>query len=463
MLDIDIGKYFSYKKTDAIVNLIEAAQYIFSHSKNESLLDEILVLSDIDMDAPLFLKYLEESLEGYKKESNAIAYYKHRVRSPAPLQGSVVTWLYYALYWAYKLDEKNSQYNYPHSLSRVVLLFHKHYLHYKAEERKQKLSSSKCQSEDFFQDIAQGLTRALEYMAVMLEENNDYLNETYFKKDATNDLGEFFLNIASSDTLEKNYFFIMKEETKDDNYLLYENISENIRLKVRLSRRIQSGTDEKTQRNQKIVGYFAKDLLQYEKLKRVVFKGERAGGKGSNRKKNRIQYTQREDFDDVLYSPDTKSSEILSHEENQEILQKKKKKYRAIPQKDEESEESLACVQNSDKQRRINRAFSANVTKKSLKLTSDYDIPIQRHLKAFIQSFSIEKIDEIFSYENLFFTLFLFSSVTGVEYERIINALWGKDEVLTLDLNEGIATVQLDDKLFAKEKTSSLFVDAQKR
>lgn len=157
MLDIDIGKYFSYKKTDAIVNLIQAAQYIFSHSKNESLLDEILVLSDIDMDAPLFLKYLEESLEGYKKESNAIAYYKHKVRSPAPLQGSVVTWLYYALYWAYKLDEKNSQYNYPHSLSRVVLLFHKHYLHYKAEERKQKLSSSKCQSEDFFQDIAQGI------------------------------------------------------------------------------------------------------------------------------------------------------------------------------------------------------------------------------------------------------------------------------------------------------------------
>ena len=462
MLDIDIGKYFAYKKTDAIINLIEAAQYIFSHSKNELLLDEILVLSDIDMDAPLFLKYLEEQLEEYKKEPTTIVYYKNRVRSPAPLQGSVVTWLYYALHWAYKLDEKNSQYNYPHSLSRVVLLFHKHYLHYKAEEQKQKLSSSKCQSEDFFQDIAQGLTRALEYMAVMAEENNDYLNETYFTKDATNDLGEWFLNIASSDTFEKNYFFIMKEETKDDNYLLYENISENIRLKVRLSRRIQSGTDEKTQRNQKIVGYFAKDLLQYEKLKRVVFKGERAEGKRSHRKKNRIQYTQREDFDAVLYVPNSTPIETMSHEEAQEILQKKKKKYRAIPQKDEESEESFACVQNSDKQRRINRAFSANVTKKSLKLTSDYDIPIKRHLRAFIQSLSIQKMDEIFSYENLFFTLFLFSCVTGVEYERIINALWGKDEVLTLDLNKGLVTMQLDDKLFAKEKTSSLFVDAQK-
>jgi len=462
MLDDNLQKYFSYKKKDAIVNLVEAAQYIFSHSKNEPLLDEILKLSGIFMDAPLFLKYLEKQLGEYKKESHTIAYYTNRVKSPTPLQGSVITWLYYALYWAYKLDDKVSKYNYPHNLSRIVLLFHKHYLHYKAEERKQMLSESKWQGEDFFQDIAQGLTRALEYMAAMVDENHDYLNETYFTKETKNDLGELFLNIASSDALEKNYFFILKEETKDDNYLLYENISEDIRLKVRLSRRIHSGKNEKTQRNQKIVGYFAQDLLQYEKLKAVVFKGTRVGKKGSNRKKSSIQYTQREDFDDLLYVPNSTSSEIMSHEEGQEILQKEKKKYRAIPQKDEESEDSSTCVQNSDKQRNINRAFSANVTKKSLKLTVDYDIPIKRHLKAFIQSLTITKIDEIFDYENLFFTVFLFSCVTGVEYEKIINALWGKDEVLSIDLNEGVVTMTLDETLFAKEKKSPLFVNAQK-
>lgn len=463
MLDDKLEKYFSYKKKDAICNLIEAALYIFSHSKNEPLLDEILVLSGIAMDAPLFLKYLEEQLAEYKKESHTIAYYKNRVKSPTPLQGSVVTWLYYALYWAYKLDEKVSKYNYPHTLSRIVLLFHKHYLHYKAEERKQMLSKAKCQGEDFFQDIAQGLTRALEYMAAMYEVDNEYLKSVYFSKNLEDDMGMHFLKIASSDTLEKNYFFIMTQETKDDNYLLYENISEEIRIKVRLSRKIQSGTNEKTQRNQKIVGYFAKDLLQYEKLKKVVFKGVRGGGtQGGNKRRYSIQYTQKEDFDDLLYASDVKSFEEMSHEEGQEVLQKEKKRYRAMPQKDEEAEDGSTCVQNSDKQRLINRAFSANVTKKSLKLTVDYDIPIKRHLKAFVQSLTITKIGEIFDYENLFFTVFLFSCVTGVDYERIIKALWDKDEILTLDLNEGIVTMKLDETLFAKEKMSPLFVKAKK-
>jgi len=462
MLDVNIERYFAYEKKDAIVNLLKAAQYIFAHSKDEPLLDEILKLSDISMDAPIFLKYLDKQLYEYKEESNNIVFYHNRIKSPTPLQDSVITWLYYALYWAYKLDEENSKYHYPHSLSRTVLLFHKHYLHYRAEEKKKLKLKSDYQGKDFFQDIAQGLTRALEYMAVMVESNNDYLNETYFTKDTKNDLGELFLNIASSDALEKNYFFILKEETKDDNYLLYENISEEIRLKVRLSRRIQSGKNEKTQRNQKIVGYFAQDLLQYTKLKAVVFRGTRVGKRGSSRKKYSIQYTQREDFNDVLYTPISKSSETMSHEEGQELLQKEKKKYRAIPKKDEESEDSLTCIQNSDNQRKRNRAFSANVTKKSLKLTVDYDIPVKRHLKAFLQSPIVGEMDSIFSYDNLFLTVFLFSCVTGVEYERIINTLWDKDDILTIDLNEGIVTVQLDETLFVKEKKSPLFVNAQK-
>ena len=462
MLDINIEKYFAYEKKDAIVNLLEAAQYIFSHSKDEPLFDEILKLSGISMDAPIFLKYLEKQLEEYREESNNIVFYQNRVKSPTPLQGSIITWLYYALYWAYRLDENGRQYNYPHSLSRIVLQFHKYYLHYKEEEKKKLKLKFDYQGKDFFEDIAQGLTRALEYMAVMIEENHDYLNEMYFTKDRKNDLGELFLNIASSDALEKNYFFIQKEEKKDDNYLLYENISEEIRLKIRLSRRIQSGKNEKMQRNQKIVGYFAQDLLQYKKLKDVVFKGARVGKRGGNRKKYITQYTEREDFDDVLYTPNSKSSETMSHEEGQELFQKEKKKYRAIPTKDEESEDSSTCVQNSDNQRKINRAFSANVTKKSLKLTVDYDIPVKRHLNAFIQSLSISKIDEIFTYEDLFFTVFLLSCITGLEYERIINALWDKDGVLTIDLGEGIVTIKLDEKLFAKEKKSPLFVNAQK-
>jgi hypothetical protein len=462
MIDAEIAKYFGYQEKDAIVNLIKSAQYIFSHSKDEPLLDEILMLSDISMDAPMFLKHLEEQLREYANKADSTSYYPKVQKSPSPLQESVVTWLYYALYWAYKLDVKEKTFSYPHSLSRIVLLFHKHYLHYKSEEKRQLGTKEDYQGKDFFENIAQGLTRALEYMAVMAREEDAHLNSVYFSKHIKDDLALHFLKLASSDMLEKNYFYIMNQKNKDDNYLLYENIAEEIRLKVKLSRILRSGDDAKTLRNQKIVGYFVKDLLQYQKLKAVVFKGEKGGGKGGGKKNNGIQYTQREDFDDVLYVPNSKSLEILSHEEEQEVLQKEKKKYRAIPYKDEESEEGSGYIQNSDKQRNINRAFSANVTKKSLKLTVDYDIPEKRHLKAFIQSLSIPKIDATFEYEPLFFTIFLLSCVTGVEYTRIINALWGKDKLLTIDLNERFVTIELDETLFAKGKRNPLFVKSRK-
>jgi len=463
MLDINIKKYFDYKENDAIINLMVAVQYIFSHSKDEALLDEILNLSDIDMEAPLFLKHLDTQLERFKKKTNGKMYFTNINKSPTKLQGSVLTWGYYALYWAYQLDREEQQFIYPHSLSRTVLLFHKYYLTYKAEELKKVEKKSEHQGKSFFEDIAQGLTRAIEYMAAMVREKNDYLNKVYFMPHKIDDdLFKHFLNVVSSDSVEKNYFFIQKDESKDENYLLYENISEGIRFKIRTSRRIHSGKTEASKRNQKIVTYFAKDLVSYNKLIEIKFKGTKSNHQGGSRKKYDLQYTVREDFEEELYIPDEIAIEIMSPEEEQERLQKQKKRYRALPDVDDEGELDEKYVQNSDKQRRINRAFSANVTKRSLKLIADYDIPPREHLKSFIRSLDIPVIEKDFEKEMLFFTLFLFSCVTGVEYKQMIDALWEKDKVMTIDLNEGVITVELDETLFAKEKKNPLFIKAAK-
>lgn len=452
MIDKSIEKYFDYNGTHALINILKAAQYIFSHSKDEPLLDEILELSGIGMDAPIFLKYMDEQLEVLEMKSSSTLSFKKMSHSPKQLQGNVITRLYYALYWAYGLDKKEV-FDYPQRLARIVLLFHKYYLQYKAEE-KRKLSKNEFRDQDFFDDCAQGLVRALEYMAAMVREDNEYLNEVYFPKKDSIDLGEHLFKIATTDVIEKNHFFIMKQESKDENYLLYENVSEDIRIKVQSSRRIQSGSDEKTKRNQKIVGYFAHDLEQYHKLINLVFKGIRIGSKGGSRKKYNRQYAQREDFESELYRVENNTSEIITHEESQEVLQKARKKYRAIPKNDEEIEESASSVQNSDNQRKINRAFSANVTKKSLKLTVDYTIPIKAHLKKFILSLSDKSFSEDFSYDDFFFTVFLLSCLTGLGHEQIVSMVWEKNHLAVLNLNEKIVSVKLDKTLFAKEKNS---------
>jgi len=462
MIDENIVKYFDYEETEAIVNLLKATQYIFTHSKDEALLDEILKLSDILISAPLFLKLIDEQLKVLEKELTSKLYFKKISHSPGKLQGSVITWLYYALYWAYGLGNKEQGYEYPQSLSRVVLLFHKYYLKYKENEQKKFSKQKEFRGQDFFEDSAQGLTRALEYMAVMAREDNAYINNVYFPKKDIADLGKHFLEIASSDRIEKNNYYILKQESKDENYLLYENTAEGIRLKVKLSRRIQSGGDEKTEKNRKIVSYFTHDLEQYMKLIELTPKSAKRSGERKKRVNYNRQYTPREDFDDELLIVKKDAKETISSEESQEALQKEKKKYRAIPKADATYEASTKYIQNSNIQRKMNRAFSANVTKKSLKLTVDYYVPIKSHLREFIATLKDDNISEMFTYEDIFFTVFMISCITGMSYEQIVTALFDKDKVVTFDLNEKVVTVKLDETLFAKEKKSEYLKSGQK-
>ena len=453
MSNRNIEKYFDYRGEEALVNLLEATQYIFSHSRDERLLDEILLLSNIEIPAPLFLKLIDEELEMLNQVNDAKVCHKNMIHSPAVLQDSVVTWLYYALYWAYRLDKKDEVYEYPQNLSRIVLLFHYYHLKYKKEEGKVFPQKDHC---------AIGLSRALEYMAAMARTEHAYFNKVYFLKEDSFDLGKHFLTIASSNAIEKNHFFIQKKLNKNENYLVYNNVSEEIKLKILSSRKIISGKDEQTQRNQKIVTYFKDDLREYEKLIDQVTKTTRDIKKGRKRKSYSRQYTEREDFDSELYRVEINASDVMTYEESQEVLQKQKKKYRALPMEDASSEEGETYVQNSDKQRKINRAFSANVTKKSLKLTSDYTIPVSKHLKQFILSLYNQNISKDFSYNDLFLTIFLLSCMTGLGYEQLVRVLWDRDDVVSLNLNENTLKVKLDETLFSKDKKSDYMEKAGK-
>jgi len=453
-----IAKYFQYDQEEALLNLLIAVQFIFSHSKDERLLDDILELSGIEIEAPLFLKEIDQQIMYIKSGVDEKKYYKKMKRSPRPLQDHVITWLYYALFWAYDLGkDKQDRIEYPQQLSRVVLHFHYYYLLYKEAEQQTFVDKTRHQGVAFFNNIAQVLTRVFEYMAYMHKEANEVLREVYFPKGVV-DLAENFMQLVVNNPTVRSHFFIMKQESDNSNYLLYENRSDGICIGIPPSRRIQPGSNNELERNKNIVHYFSKGLKSYLRLKVVKFKGiNRESTKRQKRKKS--QYTQREDFEFNMVSLEEKVSEDPTTEEIHESKRGWKKRVRSSLEATSKEE----YIPNSYEQFRINTAFSASVTKRALKLMVDYETPSKMHIRGFLQTIVKSKYDDTFSYDDMYISVFLFSVLTGFSYQDIVSAIFGRGDVMRLDLDNGSVDIALDKTLFAKDEHTKYLLNSTKK
>ncbi|HHD78068.1 MAG TPA: hypothetical protein ENK98_00260 [Epsilonproteobacteria bacterium] len=460
MIDKKLAQFFQYEKNNAIINLLIAARFAYSSTMNDHIVDKILELSEISMPAPLFLKHMDELMEKFQEgQADGHLYLDKLIRSPGYLQNHVITRLYYALYWSLcSVDNKEEiERQYVSQIVKIVLDFHYYYLRYKKEEQKKFRDSEEHQGESFFEEITQSLSRAVEYLSKMAQANSKYLNETYFDPTAENP-GIHFLEFVTKDPVESNHFFIMKNESTDMNYLSYENDYEEIKLHVLPSRRLQSGGNKNSERNQNIVGFFRDGLIAYQKLIGLEFKGSRAADMNSGGVRYDKQYTEREELFNDTYVVKRKISEEAQYEEEQEVLQKQRIKRRVITDMEKETD-----IPNSFKQQQMNRAFSANVTKKLLMLLSAYEVPSKEHLAEFIAFLCEEPIKSAYEENDLFRVVFIFGMVTGYEYLRSIDIIFDNGKHVVLDLNEGTVAMEIDHTLFAKEKKNDYLEKSTKK
>ncbi len=452
MFDVILAKYFKYEEEDAIVNLLISARYIFHNSKNEEMLDKILELSDIELSAPLFLKHLDSLVKKESKPSKDRYFHKLK-RSPPKLQKYTITWLYYSLFWALELDyNDNEEENntYPYKISQIVLYYHYYYLRYIDEESKTFNKFEDKQGESFFETIAQSLTRTIEYLARFSLYESDYFQDIYFDN-TIQDWGMNFLQIISTHNMENNYFFIVKGQ---DNYLLYENKFEDIKVQVDVSRKVNLGKSNNSykdedgiERNQKIVEYFKKGLVEYKKLVGLVWK--KASGSNNNTRSNyNRQYTEEEPFWDKAYheEKEIEGQEILAYEEEVESTLREKIKYRVLPDKADNTK-----IQNAHNQHKQNRAFSASVTKQSLLLSSYYSVPIKEHLASFLKFICVAPIKDNFYRHDFYLIVFIMSLLIGRSYEQVVELFYDEDKDFILDMEDQIIKIKMDHTLFASD------------
>ena len=256
MINQNIIKFFGYEKKELLGTLIISAIFVFrNHDKNNRLLDKILIASKIDLEAPLFLKELEEQLNLLKnnKEENEILFASILKHSPSILQNSTITWTYYAIYFAFNLKDGNIFISKDEKvLSEILNLpleLHYNYLKYKELEEKEGLQKNERQQEYFFKDITIGVVRTLEYLAKFYLSKNEHLFNTYLYN--IEDHYKNLVELANNDIIESSCFFIVHDPISN-NFLKYENAEFGIHYQVLSSRKITTGASTGEEFNSKI-------------------------------------------------------------------------------------------------------------------------------------------------------------------------------------------------------------------
>ena len=108
------------------------------------------------------------------------------------------------------------------------------------------------------------------------------------------------------------------------------------------------------------------------------------------------------------------------------------------------TKENIKEIPTLGKQRERNKAFSANITKRTLLLESNYEIPPLEIFKEFIKEFSNNDNNINFIYDSIF----LIDSVLGMGYTQIIELfLKSKKNII---IRGDMLIVAVNKKLFAR-------------
>ena len=457
LINKNITKFFEHDKLELIGTLIASAIFIIRNcDKDNYLLDKILEASSINLEAPLFLKKLEEHLDLLKKDNNSNIYFSSELRhSPSALQNSPVSWQYYAIYFAFNLGSeeiyKSKDDPVLSELLKLPLNFHYSYLKYKNFEEKGKLHISERQQDHFYKNISIGVVRTIEYLAKFYFSKNEHLYETYLSNQK--DHFENLVELSNNDIVEKDCFFIA-HDPKLSNFMKYENTDLGISIQVLSSRKITSGVSTGKEFNSKITNYLSDAFESYKKLTNLHLKKILGNKSGGTARKNILQATEEEkfiienDIEDLTLNSEDKEQ---INEQNQRSIKRARSSLVPVDDSVEESKD----IGNRFMQYKKNISFSASITKSKLLLKTEYKIPEVNHLKEFIHYISSNNEANFNEIEDFSKGIFILSIVFGFTVDDAISFLYNENKNIKR-LQNGRISVAIDSELFAKYRVNPL-------
>ncbi|WP_434637352.1 hypothetical protein MLC35_00930 [Sulfurimonas sp. NW7] len=444
---LKFGKYvcqqtLDYRDDFALYNILKTLKITFYLNKDhDDLLEELLKQCKIKLDLPLFFKKLDqilENLNGTPKKSML-------KKSPKQLQEAPLTWLYYAIYFSLGLENKTEKDFINNSNIQTVLLlvikYHLSYIIYKKDERASK-------SPAVYKDSTQTIVRIIEYLLAFARENNEKLNNIYFNTKQALDQN-FFNLLEDQNSNEKNCFFIRRDK-KIGNFLVYQNHELDIHIQIESSRMIRKGESRNDWQNTNIVHYILDGKQYYMQILQLIFPSSDGNGNGGNGGSGgKIQFTEEEEFLRDVIKPKVQLPEDFSHEDAIDALNRAKLKKRAVPANGEQQD-----IPNLYKQQLQNKAFSANITKRALVLSADYDIPPLPILKDFIHFLTQKPFEGTLIVEDIYKTIFMTDTLLGLGYVKILDLFLQNQKIIKLENN--YLKMDLDNNLFSKRSNSYL-------
>jgi len=251
----------------------------------------------------------------------------------------------------------------------------------------------------------------------------------------------FFEIIDNNISHESEYYFLNHDNEKEKrNYIEYFNKTEEIKIHIKSSRRLNTGkeSDNESTRNTNIIKYILEGYKGFKKLYNLELKSKEFTKRtGYHISQAKLQDTEVEPFLRQTWIENNDQNNQFSIEDSFDAWNKQKRKKRY------ESSEPDRNIPSFSQQRQRNKAFSANITKRSLLLDTSYDIPPLSILKCFLQEFTSSKKDINFIYDSIF----LLDISLGIGYEKIVELLYNRKKLITLKNN--IIRININEKLFS--------------
>jgi len=376
------NKYF-------ILNILYVLRFMLMIPEHHNRIQEILTVIGFKRSIQSFTDEVED----------AIIMYENRLKDNPDLlmrelftgsginviQDTPVYWFFMSIYWGYGF--RVNSYTailkvYDWRIGDIALKYLLYFL--KMKEKEASLGSD-THIDSFYSDLVARLVRILDILIALSVLNNSYVNRIFFPEGK--DLAVNFFNTFLAYPWINDAFSVVEVSGKGrKKFIRFLHEHEGVNCIIGTSRMTKVGS----------LNGFEKSytsLMKLQNLDDASNKSKYPIVRHSNHvsQKNKIdtpivvvdELTEQLIYDDVDVPKNTDVDERL---EAQAAVKVFRRDIKPVEDNTDTEEAQEYVVPNGYVQSKRNRAFSSKFTKRSLSLSSDYDIPVMEHLKIFIKS-----------------------------------------------------------------------------
>lgn len=382
-----IVKFFASANMHFILNVYYVLRFLLMIQEHHGRIQEILAVIGFSGSIQCFADEVEDAIIMYEnslKDNPDLLMKELVVGSRINVIGdSPIYWFFLSLYWGYGF--RTNSYTaimkvYDWRIGDIAL---KYLLYFLKMKQKETSMGSNVHRDSFYSDLVARLVRIVDILIAFSGLNQQYLNRMFLPDGK--DLAVNFFNVYLAYPWINDAFSVVEVSGKGKKkYIRFFHEDENIDCIISTSRMTKRGSLKNFEKSHN-------SLMKLNHLNdassRVDYSIVRIAKHAAEDIHESVlvvnELTKQLIYDDVEVPKNTDADERL---EARTIAKVFRRDTKSVEDNTDTEEAQEYVIPNGYVQSKRNRAFSSKLTKRSLLLPSDYDIPIVEHLKIFIKS-----------------------------------------------------------------------------